>query len=140
MRSYTIKENHIVTAVSEILRCRQTEILLLYYKELNVIHLSFQTHETQFIRSSSGKRRDRVKDHHCVKKLKTLKMVITAPCQIVREWEMPWPKISVIRYHAQLGLPNNGRAIQELVVCWVLPYLIFIVIHTHNMFKLAWTV
>ena len=49
-------------------------------------------------------------------------MVITAPCQIVREWEMPQPKISLIRYHAQLGLSNNGRAIQELVVFWVLPY------------------
>ena len=30
---------------------------------------------------------------------------------------MPWPKTGVTQYHAQLGLPNKGRAIKGLVVC-----------------------
>ncbi len=30
---------------------------------------------------------------------------------------MPWPQTGTTRYHAQLGLPNKGRAIKELVVC-----------------------
>ncbi len=30
---------------------------------------------------------------------------------------MPWPKKGATQYHAQLGLPDKGRAIKELVVC-----------------------
>ena len=30
---------------------------------------------------------------------------------------MPWPKTSATQYHAQLGLPDKGRAIKGLVVC-----------------------
>ena len=34
-------------------------------------------------------------------------------------------KQAQLDYHAQLFLPaDKGRAIKELVVCWVLPYLI----------------
>ena len=37
---------------------------------------------------------------------------------------MPWSKTGATNYHAQLGLPDKGRAIKELVVCWVLLNLI----------------
>ena len=41
MRSYPVKENHISSAISEILRYkvtdRQTNILLLYNKDLNIL-------------------------------------------------------------------------------------------------------
>ena len=30
---------------------------------------------------------------------------------------MPWPQTGSTQYHAQLGLPDKGRAIKELVVC-----------------------
>ena len=30
---------------------------------------------------------------------------------------MPWPKTGSTKYHAQLGLPDKGRAIKGLVVC-----------------------
>ena len=30
---------------------------------------------------------------------------------------MPWPKTGATHYHAQLELPDKGRAIKELVVC-----------------------
>ena len=30
---------------------------------------------------------------------------------------MPWPEIGTTQYHAQLGLPDKGRAIKGLVVC-----------------------
>ncbi len=30
---------------------------------------------------------------------------------------MPWPQTVATQYHAQLGLPDKGRAIKELVVC-----------------------
>ncbi len=30
---------------------------------------------------------------------------------------MPWPKTDATQYHAQLGLPDNGRTIKGLVVC-----------------------
>ena len=30
---------------------------------------------------------------------------------------MPWPQTGVTQYHAQLGLPDKGRAIKWLVVC-----------------------
>ena len=29
---------------------------------------------------------------------------------------MPWPKTGATQYHAQLGLPDKGRAIKGLVV------------------------
>ena len=32
---------------------------------------------------------------------------------------MPWPKTGAIQYHAQLGLPDKGRAIKGLVICTV---------------------
>ena len=38
---------------------------------------------------------------------------------------MPWLKTGATHYHAQLGLIDKGRAIKELVVYWVLHYLIF---------------
>ncbi len=32
---------------------------------------------------------------------------------------MPWPKkTGATHYHAQLGLPDKGRAIKGFVVCW----------------------
>ncbi len=32
---------------------------------------------------------------------------------------MPWPpKTGATHYHEQLGLPDKGRAIKGLVVCW----------------------
>ena len=37
---------------------------------------------------------------------------------------MPWPKTGATYYHAQLGLPDKGHAIKEMVVYWVLLYLI----------------
>ncbi len=30
---------------------------------------------------------------------------------------MPWPQTGATQYHAQLGLPDKGHAIKELVVC-----------------------
>ena len=30
---------------------------------------------------------------------------------------MPWPPTDATQYHAQLGLPDKGRAIKVLVVC-----------------------
>ena len=30
---------------------------------------------------------------------------------------MPWPQTGETHYHAQLGLPEKGRAIKGLVVC-----------------------
>ena len=33
-------------------------------------------------------------------------------------------KTGALHYHAQLELPDKGRAIKEMVVCWVLPYFI----------------
>ncbi len=30
---------------------------------------------------------------------------------------MPWPKTGATQYHAQLGLPDKGRAIKGLIVC-----------------------
>ena len=30
---------------------------------------------------------------------------------------MHWPKTGATQYHAQLGLPDKGRAIKGLVVC-----------------------
>ncbi len=32
---------------------------------------------------------------------------------------MPWPKTAAFHYHAQLGLSCKGRAINRLVVCYV---------------------
>ena len=31
---------------------------------------------------------------------------------------MHWPKTGATHYHAQLGLPDKGRAIKGLVVCY----------------------
>ncbi len=31
---------------------------------------------------------------------------------------MPWPQTGATKYHAQLGLPDTGRAIKVLVVCY----------------------
>ena len=30
---------------------------------------------------------------------------------------LPWPQTGATKYHAQIGLPDKGRAIKELVVC-----------------------
>ena len=35
---------------------------------------------------------------------------------------MPWPKIGATHYQATVGLLDQGYAIIELVVYWVLPY------------------
>ena len=32
---------------------------------------------------------------------------------------MPWPQTGGTHYHAHLGLPDKGRAIQGFVVCYV---------------------
>ncbi len=32
---------------------------------------------------------------------------------------MPWPQTGATHYHAQLGLPDKGRAIKGLVVCHI---------------------
>ena len=32
---------------------------------------------------------------------------------------MPWPQTGATHYHPQLGLPDKGCAIKELVVCYV---------------------
>ena len=32
---------------------------------------------------------------------------------------MFWPQTDKTHNHAQSGLPDNGRAIKELIVCWV---------------------
>ncbi len=31
---------------------------------------------------------------------------------------MPWPKTGATQYHAQFRLPDKGRAIKKLVVCY----------------------
>ncbi len=31
---------------------------------------------------------------------------------------MPWPQTGAAHYHAQLGLPEKGRAIKGFVVCY----------------------
>ncbi len=31
---------------------------------------------------------------------------------------MPWPQTDATHYHAQLRLPDKGRAIKELVFCY----------------------
>ena len=36
---------------------------------------------------------------------------------VVMLWGMPWPQTGATHYHAQLGLPDKGRAIKGLVVC-----------------------
>ncbi len=38
---------------------------------------------------------------------------------------VPWPQIGATQYHAQLGLPDKGRTIKELVFCndWDLEHL-----------------
>ena len=33
---------------------------------------------------------------------------------------MTWPKTGATHYHAQVGLPEKGRAIKVLVVCYLL--------------------
>ncbi len=40
---------------------------------------------------------------------------------------MPWPQIGVTHYHAQLELPDKGRAIKRFFVCYVvcLGYIIY---------------
>ena len=37
---------------------------------------------------------------------------------------IPWPRKGATQYHAQLGLPDKGRAIKGLVVSWMLLNLI----------------
>ena len=68
-----------------------------------------------------------------------LKKIPSARCAalIVRVGEMPWPKSSTTHYYEQLGLQDKDCAINELVVCWVLHYLMPWAIE-HSMFKLAW--
>ena len=48
--------------------------------------------------------------------------------------ELSWPKTGTTHYHAQLGLPDKGCLIKELVVCLVLLNLIRVL--TENMFWL----
>ena len=42
---------------------------------------------------------------------------------------MTWPKTGATHYHEQLRLPDKGREIKELVVCWMLPNLLNTLIH-----------
>ena len=37
---------------------------------------------------------------------------------IVRVRGMPWPRTGPTHYHAQLGLPDKGRVIKGLVICY----------------------
>ena len=36
---------------------------------------------------------------------------------------MHWPKRGATQYYAQLGLPDKGRVIKELVVCYPILYI-----------------
>ncbi len=38
-------------------------------------------------------------------------------CDIIIVVRMPWPQTGATQSHAQLGLPDKGRAIKGLVVC-----------------------
>ena len=57
MKSYPVKENHIGSAVSKILRYnhtdkltnKQTDILLLYYEEIYTLLAAFQTYLSIFL-------------------------------------------------------------------------------------------
>ncbi len=44
-------------------------------------------------------------------------MLLCQMRDINRMSRMPWPKTGATQYHAQLGLPDKGRAIKEFVVC-----------------------
>ncbi len=37
--------------------------------------------------------------------------------RVINSMGMPWPPKGAPQYHAQLGLPDKGRAIKKLVVC-----------------------
>ena len=39
---------------------------------------------------------------------------------IDRVERMSWPQTGATYYHVQLGISDKGRAIKELVVCWML--------------------
>ena len=45
---------------------------------------------------------------------------------------MPQPKTGATQYHSQLELPDKGRAIKQLVVCWVLLSLIAPIVQTEK--------
>ena len=47
---------------------------------------------------------------------------------------MPWPKTGATHYNAQLGLPDKGRAIKWLIVCWM--YLNIIWVFSYSLFTL----
>ena len=38
---------------------------------------------------------------------------------IARVGGMPWPQTGTTHYHAQFGLPDKGRAIKGLIVCYL---------------------
>ena len=56
---------------------------------------------------------------------------------------MPWPKIGITHYHAQLGFSDKGSAIKELVTSLTIldtlgDGVCYTAIHTQSMFKVAW--
>ncbi len=60
---------------------------------------------------------------------------------IVRVWGMTLPQTGATYYHAQLGLADKGRAINGLVVCYVVGLgLIIYVILVFGQVKGAWSV
>ena len=56
MRSYYVKENHNDSAVCEILRYRQTNIMLLYYKDI----LSYKKVDGKIDRYLEGKKSNQI--------------------------------------------------------------------------------
>ena len=56
--------------------------------------------------------------HYCFTDiLNLIKPIQTRVCGLIGGGGMPWPQTGATQYHAQLGLPDKGRAIKGLVVC-----------------------
>ena len=56
---------------------------------------------------------------------------------IVRVGRTPWPKACATQYHAQLGLPDKGLAIKELIfshwkLCFIREHLNLVQKHPNN--------
>ena len=75
-------------------------------------------HNTLRIRSASG--RWRVPNRIIVKDMKsTYNCYVRCATLIVWVGWIPRPQTSTAQYHAQLGLPDKGRAMKGMVVCHV---------------------
>ena len=57
--------------------------------------------------------------HDASKSLKVVPIVAMSDAryQQYEQGGMPWPQTGSTHYHAQLGLPDKGRAIKGLVIC-----------------------